>query len=142
MSRTDVVASSRPLMAGAGQGSKRSSTARMLSALALLVLALALVPSAALAATEPTSGYNQEPTSGYKQEPKTKTSPSSGVSPAKEEAKAAATSPVTETTTTEAKASTLPFTGFDLRWEIGFGVLLILGGLSIVAVQRRRIGGR
>jgi hypothetical protein len=33
--------------------------------------------------------------------------------------------------------STLPFTGFDLRWTIGIGVLLIATGGSIVLVQSR-----
>jgi hypothetical protein len=33
---------------------------------------------------------------------------------------------------------TLPFTGFDVRWELGFGLALIGAGLSIVAAQRRR----
>ncbi len=136
MSRTDVVASSRPLIAGAARVSKRSAVLRGLSALALVVLALALVPGAALAASEPTSGYEQKP----KTTTTTKT-PATGVAPS---TAAAATSPAVSTATTEAKASTLPFTGFDLRWEVGFGVLLILGGISIVAVQRRqrRIDGR
>jgi hypothetical protein len=32
----------------------------------------------------------------------------------------------------------LPFTGFDLRWTIGGGVLLIAMGFSIVTAQRRQ----
>jgi hypothetical protein len=34
--------------------------------------------------------------------------------------------------------STLPFTGFDLRWTIGAGLLLLGMGFSIVTVQRRQ----
>ncbi len=40
-----------------------------------------------------------------------------------------------------AKASstkTLPFTGFDLRWTVGIGLLLVAMGFSIVTVQRRQ----
>ncbi len=36
-----------------------------------------------------------------------------------------------------AKASALPFTGLDLRWDVGLGVLLVGAGVSIVAAQRR-----
>jgi hypothetical protein len=35
----------------------------------------------------------------------------------------------------------LPFTGFDLRWTIGGGVLLIAMGLSLVTAQRRQRRG-
>jgi hypothetical protein len=38
----------------------------------------------------------------------------------------------------EAKASTLPFTGFDLRWSVAIGLVLMCAGFSIVAVQRRQ----
>ena len=55
--------------------------------------------------------------------------------PEKETAPAKASS--TPTTSTE-KASTLPFTGFDLRWDIGFGLLLMGAGFSIVVAQRRQ----
>lgn len=37
-----------------------------------------------------------------------------------------------------AKASTLPFTGYDLSWTVGFGVLLVGAGGSIILMQRRR----
>jgi hypothetical protein len=146
MTRTDVMASSRPQAADAASITNRSSgRARRLTVLlvALVALALALAPAAALAAGT-TTGYNQEP-------PKpttTSTTPSSGVAPSKESEKPAATTPTSETapTTTTAPSTekALPFTGFDLRWEIGLGLLLITGGLSIFLMQRRqrRAGGR
>lgn len=43
----------------------------------------------------------------------------------------------TPTTTTE-----LPFTGYDLRWAIGIGLLLIVAGvLSLLAIRRREHRG-
>ncbi len=131
MTRTDVMASSRPQTDGAvSMRSGMSGVTRRLtavSALLLLVLALAL-PGAAFAA-EPTTGYSQTPTT-----------PKTGTSPSKEE-KSPASEPApekTSTTPTAEKASTLPFTGFDLRWSLAVGVLLMGAGFSIVAVQRRQ----
>ncbi len=122
-----------------------SALRRLLILPVALSLAVALVvPTTAFAANS-TTGYNQTPpsTTGYNQTP-----PSAGTSPSKEKstptkttaptttssAPAAGTSP---TTTKSAKASTLPFTGFDLRWTIGIGLLLMGAGFSIVTVQRR-----
>jgi uncharacterized membrane protein len=48
------------------------------------------------------------------------------------------TTPTSSTEPTAKKASTLPFTGFDLRWTVGAGVLLLAMGFSIVATQRRQ----
>ncbi len=156
MTRTDVMASSRPRTVGAAPMRKGSSSVlRGLSFLSLvLLMALALVPGAALAA-EPTSGYgtpstSTTPTSGYTNTsptPTTTTStttPTTGVAPSKEEEKPTSSTPASETkpaktsTTPTEKASTLPFTGFDLRWDIGFGLVLMAAGFSIVAVQRRQ----
>jgi len=106
------------------------------------------LPSAAPAATS--TGYNQTPTTtGYNQTP---TTPTTGTAPSKESKPATPTTTPTTTTspstttvpTSEAaKASTLPFTGFDLRWSFGIGLLLIAGGFAIVLLQRhRRYGGR
>ena len=156
MTRTDVMASSRPRTAGAAPMRKGSSRIlRRLSILPLVaLLALALVPGAAVAA-EPTSGYgttstSTTPTSGYgtttPAPTTTTTTPSKGVAPSKEAEKPSPTTPASETAasktsttpTTSEKASTLPFTGFDLRWDLGFGLLLMLAGFSIVLVQRRQ----
>ncbi len=156
MTRTGVMASSRPRTAGAATiGRESSGIVRGLVMLIAAVLALALAPGAAVAA-EPTSGYTTTTTttSGYGTEPNKpsttttpKTTPSTGTLPSKESEKPAsepAASKTSTTPTTSTKASTLPFTGFDLRWDIGFGLLLIVAGFSIVAVQRRqhRAGGR
>ncbi len=164
MTRTGVMASSRPRTAGAAPNRRGTSgIVRGLSLLSVvLLLALALVPGVAVAA-EPTSGYTTTTTttSGYGNEPNKpsttpttttpKTTPTTGTLPSKE-AEKPATTPATEpaasktstTPTTSPKSSTLPFTGFDLRWDIGFGLLLLVAGFSIVAVQRRqrRHGGR
>lgn len=105
----------------------------------LLLLSIALlVPGSALAASESntSSGYNQEPNK-----------PSTGTSPSKEPEKPSTTpsSKTTPTTTTTPETvKSLPFTGFDLRWSFGLGLLLMGAGFSIVVVQRRqrREGGR
>ena len=137
MTRTDVMASSRPQTVGAAPMSRGSSNiSRGLSALsvvALLALAL-LLPGTALAA-EPTAGYNQEPN-----KPKTTTTtPTTGTSPSKEAAKPTPSKePAPASTSGTPKASTLPFTGFDLTWDIGFGLLLMGAGFSILAMLRRQ----
>jgi hypothetical protein len=141
MTRTDVMASSRPHTAGAApMRSGSSGVWRGLSILPLVLLALALVPAAALA-EEPTSGYGTTPTTPTTST-KTNTTPSKAVEPSKEAEKptTATTSEPTPTTSTAPsteKAGTLPFTGFDLRWDIGFGLLLMIAGCSIVLLQRR-----
>ena len=101
----------------------------------ILLLSMALLaPGSALAASESntSSGYNQEPNK-----------PSTGTSPSKETEKPAATTPnetapTTTTTPETATTKTLPFTGFDLRWSFGLGLLLMGAGFSIVVLQRRR----
>lgn len=120
MTRSDVTVSSRPRTAGEITSSRSSAPRRWVAVLAV-ALAMVLAPAAAIAASEPTSGYEQKPTT-----------PTSTVAPVKEK-----TTP-TETTTTPEKVTTLPFTGFDLRWDVGFGVLLIVAGVSIVVYQRRQ----
>ncbi len=140
MSRTDVVASPRLQTAGSAPMRKRSSRAsrRLLVLPIALLLAVALVaPTTALAAStgkEGLSGYSQTPT------PSKGTSPSKEKStPTKETAPAKTTTTTTTTPTSEkAKATTLPFTGFDLRWTVGAGLLLMGAGFSIVTVQRRQ----
>jgi hypothetical protein len=117
-----------------------SALRRLLVLPVALSLAVALVvPTTAFAANS-TTGYNQTPpsTTGYNQTP-----PSAGTSPSEgKSAPTTTTSSVPTTTTTtpakSAKASTLPFTGFDLRWTVGIGLLLMGMGFLIVMVQRRQ----
>jgi hypothetical protein len=135
MTQTDVVASVRPQANEAAPIRRRSPRAsrRLLALPVALLLTVALVvPTAAFAATTntPTSGYNQTPPT-----------PTSGTSPSKEKStpkKETAPAKATTTPTTSTKASTLPFTGFDLRWTVGLGLLLMGAGFSIVTVQRRQ----
>jgi hypothetical protein len=153
MTRTDVMASSRPRTASAApvRSGSRSIMRGLLVLPAALLAALAImVPSTAVAA-EPTSGYGQTPTTTAKPPPTTPattpaTTPSTGTLPSKE-AEKPATTPEKETapakasstpTTSSEKATTLPFTGFDLRWDIGLGLVLMGAGFTIVAVQRRQ----
>ena len=145
MTRTDVVASSRPQKAGAAPMRKGSSSAmrRLLVLPVAFALTMALVlPVTAFAAEEGLSGYNNKPTTTSTTPAPT---PTTGTSPSKESSTPTkTTAPETTksepTTSTEptAKAATLPFTGFDLRWTIGGGVLLIAMGFSLVTVQRRQ----
>jgi cytoskeletal protein RodZ len=153
MTRTDVVASSRPQKADAAPSRKGSSSA--LRKLAVLPVAFALMmafvlPTGAFAAEEGLSNYNNKP-STTPTTPTTSTpatTPTSGTSPEKAEStptkttapeeKAKEPAKTTTTTSEPAKASTLPFTGFDLRWTVAAGVLLLAMGFSIVVAQRRQ----
>jgi uncharacterized surface anchored protein len=155
MTRTDVVASSRPRRTIAAPNRKGSPGAlRKLVVLSLALALMALVPATALAAEEPLSGYNKTttttttttppPTTTPTTTPATTPTPTTGTSPSKESSTPTKTT-APETSSTEPtsepaakKASTLPFTGFDLRWTIGAGLLLLAMGLSIVMVQRRQ----
>jgi cytoskeletal protein RodZ len=135
------MASSRPQAQGAPQVGRRSSSAwrRLIALPVVLLMALALVaPMSAVAATTTT---NKEGLSGYekKAEEKSGTSPSkeTGTPEKKETAPTTSTTPSSSTSPSSEKASTLPFTGFDLRWTIGMGLLLVGAGFSIVTVQRR-----
>jgi hypothetical protein len=156
MTRTDVVASSRPQKADAAPSRKGSSSA--LRKLAVLPVAFALMmafvlPTGAFAAEEGLSNYNNKPstTPTTPTTPTTSTpatTPTSGTSPEKAEStptkttapeeKAKEPAKTTTTTSEPAKASTLPFTGFDLRWTVAAGVLLLAMGSSIVVAQRRQ----
>lgn len=156
MTRTDVVASSRPQKADAAPSRKGSSSA--LRKLAVLPVAFALMmafvlPTGAFAAEEGLSGYKTTTTTTTTTTPPTTQStpaptPTSGTSPEKAEStptkttapeeKAKEPAKTTTTTSEPAKASTLPFTGFDLRWTVAAGVLLLAMGFSIVVAQRRQ----
>jgi len=143
MTRTDVMASSRPRNASAATSRRGSSRiSRRLCALpvALLLALTVLLPSTAVAAEPGTAGYAQETN-----KPATTTTPKTGTLPSKEAAKPTPTNEAepakASTTPTSPKATTLPFTGFDLRWDIGFGVVLLGAGFSILAMQRRQRRG-
>jgi hypothetical protein len=133
------MASSRPLTAGAAPKRTRSSVLRGLAVLPIvLLMAMALLsPATSIAAESNTSsGYNQEPN-----KPSTGTSPSKETTtPSKETTPSNETTPSTtsSTTTTTPTSKALPFTGFDLRWSFGIGLLLIGAGFSIVMIQRRQ----
>jgi hypothetical protein len=141
MTRTNVMASSRPQTADTAAMKSGSSRARRGLTILPVVLALAVAPVApALAASSGSA------TSGYATPaPKpTQKGPASGTSPSKSTKSPANTAPATTssaptTSTQPAKASaTLPFTGFDLRWTVGAGLLLVGAGGSIMVMQRRQ----
>jgi hypothetical protein len=146
MTRTNVMASSRPQAAEAAAERSGSSRVRRRLVILPVILALGLAPVASALAAEPAAtGYNN---SGAK-----KPTPASGTSPSKstktptttpaKTVAPATTSSATPTTTQTAKASTLPFTGFNLTWTVGGGLLLVCAGGSIMVMQRRgrRDGG-
>lgn len=145
-----LITSGRPVTAGEGL----ISAARMLRAMAVVLLLLApatAVPAAAIA-VEPTSSYGTEPPkreapSSEPPKPESAKPPTTEVHASKE-----GTSPTKEVQKPElpeqrvsashrkpapAKADSLPFTGFDLRWELSLGTLLILAGSGLIAAQRR-----
>jgi uncharacterized membrane protein len=157
MTPTDRPASSRPQTAGVAtdglelcgsyvfaRGRRRAR--RALLALPTTVAMLALAASPALA--QSTSGYSEKPPVKTTTTP---TTPKSGTGPSKEattpkttpapksnvEPSTAASTPTTTPTTTTPAKSTLPFTGLDLRWVLGVGLLLLAGGLSLRFATRR-----
>lgn len=144
MMRTHQMISSRSRTAGAAsieemtdRSSARRRVLRRIGRRELLALpaALALLgPAAPALASTGTSGYNQKPPT-----PTTKTEPKTGVAPSKEATTptpAASTEPAVTTPTVTAKASTLPFTGLNLTWVVGAGLLLLAAGLAIRMVLR------
>jgi hypothetical protein len=143
MTRTNVMASSRPQTAEPATTRSGSSRARRRLVILPVVLALGLASVAPALAAEPTSGYGNSgaktpttPKSGTSPSKSTKTPTTTSTTPAK--AVEPATTSTTPTTSTEpAKASTLPFTGFNLTWTVGGGLLLIAAGGSIMVMQRR-----
>ena len=155
MTRIDVVASSRSRKTRATRistGPSSSLGKLLVVPVAALIAAVLLLPASALAA-EPTSGYSQ--TAPTPKTTPTTPKPSTGTSPSKEEktpseekAKEPTKEPTATTPSTSVGASkssaakTLPFTGFDLRWVVGIGVLLIAAGISITTLQRRHRGER
>jgi hypothetical protein len=157
MTRTQGTESIRPQTAGAESISRASSRragrspiarrGRLFARRELLALpaALALLAPTAPALAQTTTGTSSTGTSGYNQKPptpKTKTEPTSGTAPSKESTTPTPTSSAAPAVTTPVtpKASTLPFTGLNLTWVVGVGVLLLAGGLSIRLAQRTRAG--
>src|SRR5271166_6003752 len=133
MTRTDVVASSRPQAVGAPSmkiGSPRALRRLLVLPVALLLGVALVAPTMALGATA--TGYSQTPpppttptkTTPPKTTPPAKPEPEGGTLPAKESTTPKTTSPTTES------SKTLPFTGFDLRWTVGIGLLLMGVGFS------------
>jgi outer membrane biosynthesis protein TonB len=93
--------------------------------------------------TTPTPTSKTTPATKTEPTPKGGVSPSSTSSTPKTTAPASSNEPAkssTEPTTTAAKATTLPFTGLDLRWVVLAGVLLVGLGMSIMVAQRSRRG--
>jgi hypothetical protein len=164
MTRTDSMVSSGPQTAGAATiGSELHddrARSRRVARRALLAVPLALavaIPAPALAQTETTntttnatSGYGSKPPVTTTTEPKSGTAPSKEATTPKSAPEPTNTTPATTTpTTTTAPAKTgvspaaeskLPFTGLDLRWVVGAGLLLLAGGLSLRLTQRRSAG--
>ncbi len=147
MTRTNNVALGRPHAVGAAPLRKGSSrAARRLLVLPLVLLAMAFVfPSGALAASTGEAGYGTtapapKTTTTPKTTPTTETTPTSGTSPSKETSTPSSGVSAAKTSSTSSTSSTktLPFTGFDLRWTVGIGLLLVAMGFSIVTVQRRQ----
>jgi hypothetical protein len=155
MTRTHEMTSSRSQTAGAAsiaEMTDRKSARRVLRRIArreLLALpaALALLIPAAPGLAQASTGTSSTGTSGYNQKPPTpttKTEPKKEVEPSKEATKTTPTTSSEPTATTPTavtpKASTLPFTGLNLTWVVGAGVLLLAAGLSIRLAQRTRAG--
>ncbi len=137
MTRTDLMASNRPHAVAASKitGLSRRRAAR---ALVAVPVALALLGPA-------TPALAQSSTSGYSQTPPV-TTPSNGTGPSTSSSPATTTpatspAPVSHATGSPSSSSQLPFTGLDLRWIVGGGVLLILGGLSLRMMQRKEGSG-
>jgi uncharacterized membrane protein len=113
--------------------------------LSLAVLAIAAMPAFAVASTSTTTTTSSTET-GYSQKPKPpvekEAKPEKETAP-KKEAAAPKTEPepakevAPEESEAPAKATELPFTGLDLRWVVGAGLLLIAaGGVSLRVLRR------
>ena len=138
MTRTDVMASSRPRNADAASTGRRGLRGmRGLLALPLLVLLVlaVLLPSAALAATESATEKKQLCTYNCAPEKNKEGEKEKTVTPAPK-AQEDEDEPVVEQP--RAEESSLPFTGFDLTWTVLGGLALVGVGASIVVVQRRQ----
>ena len=106
-----------------------------------IALLLAIAPAAGASAAGTTGS---EGLSGYKhpESAKKETLPAKKAKPAEPSKPVEPATPTEPLKTTEpvAKASSLPFTGYNLTWTVGFGLILVGTGGSIVLMQRRRRG--
>lgn len=152
-----------------GRGRVRRRRAALRGLLALPIALMLLAPGTSALAAEATTGYSQTTppptttttttttttpatTTSAKTTPATTTesTPKGGVSPSSTSSTPETSTPtsstepakssVEPTATTAAKATTLPFTGLDLRWVVLAGVLLVGLGMSIMVAQRGRRG--
>jgi hypothetical protein len=143
MTSNEVMALGRPQRGSARRGLRFFVVALSLS---LAALALFAMPVLAVETTSTTTSSATSSTeTGYSQTPK---APKKAVAPAKEEKTvpkeeiAPAKETVTPAATAPAKASELPFTGLDLRWVVGAGLLLIIaGGISLRVLRRHEHHG-
>ena len=137
----DGPSTAKAVAADSGRSRRRRTMRRGMIALPL-ALALMVGGTTTALAAEPTSGYSHStPAPKTTPTPKGEAAPTTTSStPSKETTTATPSSSTEPTATTAAKASTLPFTGLDLRWVILAGVLLVGMGMSIVLVQRGRGG--
>jgi hypothetical protein len=156
MTRTESMVSSGPQTAGAatlGSELNDDRRSRRVARRALLAVPIALavaIPAPALAqttgtTTSATSGYGTKPPVTTNAEPNSGTAPSKEATTPKSAPEPTSTTPATSTEpakagTAPAAESKLPFTGLDLRWVVGAGLLLLAGGLSIRLTQRRSAG--
>lgn len=163
MTRSDAPLSRRPQEDRKRRRDERHPHLRMLLTLPVVLLLAGAPATPALAAgstsKEGLSGYTHTETTPKTQTtpttpattpttPSTSTAPTSTstspstTTPAKEVEPSSSTHSATTPKAVAAKAGTLPFTGFDLRWTVGFGLLLLTAGGSIILIQRRarRVG--
>jgi hypothetical protein len=136
MTRTKEMASSGPQAGSSRRGLRIRPSRRALLA---VPVALCMIAPAGATAAEATNGYTQAPPPPTTTTVTT-TTPAKSVSPAKSVGPAKAVSPSVGTPVTikpSPAPSTLPFTGLDLRWVIGAGILLLGMGLGIRLMQRR-----
>ncbi len=134
MSRIDVRISSRPQATSAASRGRRVSLRGLFLAVpaALMLMAPLATPALAQTSSKTESGYGQKAPL-----PKTEKKASSGVAPSSESSKPTSSTTPTASAASPNSSSTLPFTGLDLRWVIGAGLLLIGAGFSIRYLQRR-----
>ena len=149
MTPTDCMVSSRPqtaVAATSGQvlesrrGAARARRSARRGLLAAPVALALMIPAAPALAQEPgTSGYKQTVPVQTTPEPKSGTAPAKETTTPKTTPKTTVepTSTTPASTATAPSESKLPFTGLDLRWVLGAGLLLLAAGLSLRVVQRR-----